>query len=87
MKYPTVIIIAALVVTGGISVTARNMGTYQVTESRAAEVHTVEPGETLWGIARYYYPQRDPRYIVHQIRQSNNLETATLQIGQRIILP
>ena len=81
------LLIAGLSVFAGIHVTARNLQTVQVNESRAAEVHTVEPGETLWGIARYYYPQRDPRYIIHQIRTLNKLETATLQVGQRIVLP
>lgn len=44
--------------------------------------HVVKPGDTLWSIARKYRPEQDPRKTVYQIKQANNLDSATIRPGQ-----
>ena len=48
---------------------------------------TVQPGETLWSVARRVAPERDPRQVVTQLRQLNALPTAGLRAGQQLLLP
>ena len=51
-------------------------------------VHTVAPGETLWGFARSIAsPGDDLRDVVEEIRVLNGLDTVSLQVGQSILLP
>lgn len=48
----------------------------------------VEPGETLWSIARARVgPEGDPRPLIQEIRELNGLETSALLAGQRLVLP
>jgi hypothetical protein len=53
----------------------------------ALEQVTVQPGETLWGVAQRIAPDNDPREVVSQIRRLNNLHGSTLQAGQQLLLP
>ena len=48
--------------------------------------HTVEPGETLWQIARHYRPDADPRQVVWEIRQVNDIG-AVIYPGQVVRVP
>ncbi len=48
---------------------------------------TVQPGETLWSVARRVAPQRDAREVVAQLRAINALPTAGLRAGQQLLLP
>ena len=48
---------------------------------------TVQPGDTLWAVARRVAPERDPRELVAQIRRLNDLPTASLQVGRQLVLP
>lgn len=47
----------------------------------------VQPGQTLWGIAREAAPGADPRATIEQIRRLNALSSTGVQAGQRIALP
>jgi LysM domain len=47
----------------------------------------VQPGQTLWALARQVSPQRDPRVVVESIRQLNALRGAGIQAGQELLLP
>ena len=48
----------------------------------------VEPGETLWSIARGRVgPEADPRPYIQEVRELNALETSELRVGQRLELP
>ncbi len=50
--------------------------------------YTVRAGDDLWTIAaREYGDARDLRKAVFSIRAANGLATATLQPGQRLVLP
>ena len=48
---------------------------------------TVQPGESLWGIAAAVDPGRDPRDVVADIVQLNNLDGGRVMPGQRIFVP
>ena len=48
---------------------------------------TVQPGESLWTLARRIAPDNDPRDVVAQIRRLNDLTTSQLQPGQQLVLP
>ena len=49
-------------------------------------IHIVAPGETLWEIAKEYYPKRDVREVVWEIRKHNNI-SPMLGVGQEIRIP
>jgi hypothetical protein len=48
---------------------------------------TVQPGESLWAIAEAVSPERDPRDVVTDIIQLNNLEAARVVPGQALFIP
>lgn len=48
---------------------------------------TVQPGETLWAVAKRVAPKHDPRALVDEIRELNHLSSASLQVGQQLLLP
>ncbi|WP_050758148.1 LysM peptidoglycan-binding domain-containing protein [Xylanimonas cellulosilytica] len=51
-------------------------------------VHTVAPGETLWGYARQVAaPGQDLRDVVEHLRELNELASGALQVGQTILVP
>lgn len=47
----------------------------------------VNPGDTLWGIAKATAPDQDPRKIIWDIRQINELEQAIVYPGQILVIP
>lgn len=47
---------------------------------------TVQPGDTLWGIARAHYPDADVREAVDGIVADNHLPGVMLQPGQQLRL-
>lgn len=47
----------------------------------------VQPGQTLWGIAKDVAPQDDPRATIEAIRRLNALPHTGIEAGQRIALP
>ena len=48
--------------------------------------YVVKPTDTLWSIAARHYAG-DPREGVWKLQRWNNLESATLVPGQRLVLP
>ncbi len=48
---------------------------------------TVLPGDTLWSVAKRIAPDNDPREVVSQIRDLNDLSSTELQVGQQLLLP
>jgi hypothetical protein len=48
--------------------------------------YTVQPGDTLWVIARRIAPNDDPRPVVDRLIAENHI-TRSLQVGQSIDLP
>lgn len=52
------------------------------------EVVVVAPGETLWDIAREMDPEEDPRSVVAEIAELNDVPDAgALRVGQPISVP
>jgi LysM repeat protein len=48
----------------------------------------VQPGQTLWDIARQVAPEQDPRAVVDAIVDLNALtDPGSLQVGQRLGIP
>jgi hypothetical protein len=50
-----------------------------------SEVHVVQPGDTLWSIARDLDPDGDVRLTVDRLADLNG--GAPLTVGQRLVLP
>lgn len=48
--------------------------------------YVVEPGDTLWSIAKTYRPDADPREIVWEIQQASDA-TALIRPGQVLLVP
>ncbi|MFP5365321.1 MAG: LysM peptidoglycan-binding domain-containing protein [Actinomycetes bacterium] len=48
---------------------------------------TVQPGESLWGIAASVAPERDARDVVADIVQLNNLPAGGVHPGQQLFVP
>ena len=48
---------------------------------------TVQSGESLWGIAAEVAPERDPRDVIADIVQLNNLNAGTVLPGQQLFVP
>jgi LysM repeat protein len=48
--------------------------------------YRVKPGDTLWSIAERTYPG-DPRQGVWELRERNELASATIVPGQDLVLP
>ncbi|HWH28568.1 MAG TPA: LysM peptidoglycan-binding domain-containing protein [Mycobacteriales bacterium] len=57
------------------------------TQRVTTSVITVAPGDTLWGVAQRLAPGQDPRPVVDQIRELNDLEQGGLRVGQQLVLP
>lgn len=49
------------------------------------QVHVVQPGDTLWTIAKSLQPEGDVRRLVHRLAAQRH--GAPLQVGERIALP
>lgn len=49
--------------------------------------HLVQPGDTLWSIARQYMPETDPRVGVEWIKEVNRLEDAMIRPGDVLNVP
>jgi LysM repeat protein len=48
---------------------------------------TVLSGQTLWSIAAASDPSRDPRDVISDIVELNNLATSVVQPGQQLFVP
>lgn len=63
----------------------------QAGESAPASTPTVEvsvaSGDTLWDLAVRYAPERDPRDVVAEIVELNDLRSSVVQAGQSIAVP
>lgn len=66
---------------------AASASTDPAPRAAAAGQITVQPGESLWAVARRIAPENDPREVMAQIRRLNELEGSGLQAGQHLLLP
>ena len=56
-------------------------------ETTSAVTVTVQPGQSLWGIAAAVAPDRDARDVVADIVQLNNLSAGAVFPGQQLFVP
>lgn len=61
------------------------VGTSPVLRPAAAHTHVVQPGESLWAVARQLHPKGDIRTTVAKLSALNG--GAALQVGQVLVLP
>ncbi len=47
----------------------------------------VGEGDTLWGIADRWAPDRPTRETIAEIRRLNGLRDSTVRVGERVVLP
>jgi LysM repeat protein len=66
-----------------------NGGGATATSSSGADLEevTVKAGQTLWSIAEDIAPAADPRDVISDILSVNQLESGSVQAGQRLMLP
>jgi LysM repeat protein len=64
--------------------TVAHLGPAAAVPANAPAVVVVQPGDTLWSIARRVAPDRDARLVVADLRRLNSLPTADLEVGQRL---
>jgi hypothetical protein len=63
-------------------------GSSQPTEDAPRPHVLIQPGETLWSIARDRIgPEGDPRPYIQEIRELNGMARSELVLGQRLVLP
>ncbi|MBP3044143.1 LysM peptidoglycan-binding domain-containing protein [Arthrobacter jiangjiafuii] len=48
---------------------------------------SVGPGESLWGLAQEYAPDRDPRAVVADMIELNNLSDDRIPAGVQLFIP
>ena len=82
---PLVAALVALAVFGANSAVAN--GAESATASQSFDYVTVQAGETLWGIAEEIAPTADPRDVIADIVNLNQLPSAQVQPGQRLAVP
>jgi len=67
--------------------TTADAGTTAVTQVRATGHVVVQPGESLWSVARAVAPQADPRETVLRLRDLNHLPSDSVEVGQSLVVP
>ncbi|KHL00786.1 LysM peptidoglycan-binding domain-containing protein [Sinomonas humi] len=48
---------------------------------------TLQQGQSLWTVAAQYAPDRDPRAVIGEIVELNNLDSTNVAAGQQIQVP
>jgi LysM repeat protein len=83
------VILSALVALLCVAFLAGRSGAQAATEGapKPYASTTVQPGETLWSLAKRVAPGHDPRATVEQIQRLNHLTTGTVRAGQQLLLP
>jgi nucleoid-associated protein YgaU len=79
-----VLVIRPLVLPGGDPLVVPGRAT-PVAAAAGTRTYIVQPGDTLWSIARHLHPDQDPRPLVDQL--STQVPGGSLQAGQRVVLP
>ncbi len=81
-----VLIAAALIAAAGVVAGARAAGDSAEPQGPRPTV-VVHEGDTLWNIAERHAPGVDRRAVIAEIRRLNDLDDATVEIGQQLVLP
>jgi len=81
--------LAAVPVVAGVMLLALNGGGATATNSSGADLEqvTLKAGQSLWSLAEDIAPGVDPREVVSDILSVNQLDSGSVQAGQRLMLP
>ena len=82
-----VLFLVALLAGGVLFGSTSTRATGEAGPARDYRYLVVQPGETLWGIAKSVAPQEDPRATIEAIRRLNAMPDTGVEAGQRIALP
>ena len=82
MVLVAVLFVAAVAVVGGVAMASQLAG--GVGEPR---VITVQPGQTLWGIATRELPGLPVTDGIVELQIANSLSTSQIHAGQRLVIP
>jgi hypothetical protein len=83
---PLVLLVASLVLLASSMTAPAKAGTDTAQPAETMSVN-VAPGETLWSLANEFAPDRDPREVVSEIVELNDLGSSVVQAGQAVALP
>jgi len=80
-------LLAVALIVAGFLLVAPGLARGDGPDRPAPSIHyVVEPGDTLWSIARRVAPGRDPRPVVDAMVEANDLHGG-LQAGQELSVP
>jgi len=85
-----VVVVAALLVAFAIGVfvtAAGSVATQRPGTAEPTKIVQVGSGDTLWDIASPLADDGDVRAAMEEIKQLNALDSADLQVGQRLVVP
>ena len=83
---PIALGVAALILLAAFLTSQAQAGESAPTATTTVEVSVVT-GETLWDLAVRHAPERDPRDVVAEIVELNDLPSSVVQAGQSIAVP
>lgn len=83
---PVLLVLGALMMMLGAFLNPAQASTGGLSTTETVSV-SVKSGESLWSVAERVSPDRDPREVVAEIAQINNLESSTLLAGQKLEVP
>ncbi len=86
---PAMLLVAALLTLAGFinSPPAKASDSQSQLRPPVAVTVTVQPGQSLWGIAGAAAPERDPRDVIAEIIQLNDLRGGRILPGQQLFVP
>lgn len=80
------LLIASLLLTALLGFGATRVVANQQGPSKPVWTHVVQPGETLWQLAREAAPRIDTRRTVDRLIETNDLRGGRIIPGQKLIL-
>jgi hypothetical protein len=83
---PIALGVAALILLGAFLTSQAQAGESLPAPSSTVEV-SVAAGESLWDLAVRYAPERDPRDVVAEMVELNDLRGSIIQAGQTVAIP
>ncbi|MHC8607316.1 MULTISPECIES: LysM peptidoglycan-binding domain-containing protein [Paenarthrobacter] len=85
---PAMLLVAALLsLAGFLNSPAKASDSQAQLQPPVAVSVTVQPGQSLWGIAGAAAPERDPRDVIAEIIELNDLRGGRIQPGQQLFVP
>lgn len=77
----------ALALVASLSIFGRGVGSAEAVDPTAARIVVVQPGQTLWSIARDLDPTADPRSVIEALKDVNDLKGQVVRPGQALTVP